>query len=361
MKRILLLICLILASASCQKKSSKTKAPAPYVELATATSKTVPYVIRTIGNTEAYQTVDIQPQVSGELTGYYFADGSDVNEGDLLFTIDPRIYEAELEEAQGQLIQAKSQLKYNEEKVKRYQELLPDDYVSKLDYDEYVSNAETSAGSLLQNKGAVGKAKVNLGYCTIVAPFDGRCGRHLVDPGNIVSQESKLLTVRMISPIYAMISVPEKYFYQLQQKEGLKVNISVIGNEQAKHSGTLDFIDNTVDKNSGTLTVRGVFKNEDKTLWPGQFLHAEIILYDIEDAVLVPEQAVNLDTRGTFVWVADPKTQTVEMRRVEAGQEFDGNRVIMKGVASGEKVVVNGQLGLKPGSHYQLKTEKKKT
>jgi len=156
-----------------------------------------------------------------------------------------------------------------------------------------------------------------------------------------------------------MISVPEKYFYQLQKKEGLKVDISVIGNEQKKHSGTLDFIDNTIDQNSGTLTVRGVFKNEDKSLWPGQFLHAEIILYEIPDAVLVPDQVVNLDTKGSFIWVADPKTQTVDMRRVEVGQIFDGQRVIMKGVKSGEKVVTNGQLGLRQGSRYQLKSEKK--
>ena len=359
MKKTILCLVLILICTSCEKKTTQ-KTTVPTVELGEAISQSIPYVIRTIGNTKAYQSVDIQPQVSGELTGYYFADGGDVEAGNLLFTIDPRTYEAELEQAKGQFIQAKSQLVYNEDKLNRYEKLLPDEFVSQLNFDEYVSNTKTSVGQVIEYKGAVDKAKVNVDYCTITAPFNGRCGRHLIDPGNIVDEKSVLLTINMITPIYAMISVPEKYFHEIRKynshsKEGLKVNISVIGNEQVKHSGHLDFINNTIDKNSGTLTVRGVFGNEDKSLWPGQFLHAEIELYEIPNAVLVPEQAVGLDTKGHFVWIADPKTQTVNNQRVTIGQNFDGRQVILKGVKSGNKVVTKGQLSLKPGSKYQVK------
>lgn len=353
---------MLLTLWGCGKEETKKTRPVPYVELGDAFSKTVPYVIRTIGNTQAYQSVDIQPQVSGELTGYYFADGGDVEEGDLLFTIDPRIYEAELEQATGQYIQARSQLEYNKDKVVRYEKLLPEEFVSQLDFDEYVANAKTTEGELVQYKGSVNKAKVNLGYCTIAAPFSGRLGRHLVDPGNIVTadQTQPLVTINMISPIYALITVPEKYFFDIQKyhqqaSKGLKINISVIGNEQVTHEGFLDFVNNTVDPASGTLTVRGVFRNEDKSLWPGQFLHAEIILYEIQNAVLVPEQAVNIDTQGHYVFVANPQTETVELRHVTIGQNFNRHQVIMKGVKAGEKVVTAGQLGLRPGSKYQLK------
>lgn len=356
---------LIAVFSACEKTKTKTK-PIPYVELGDAVSKTVPYVIDTIGNTAAYQSVDIQPQVSGELIGYFFADGQDVEEGDLLFTIDPSLYEAELEEAKGQYIQSKAQLRYNEDKVARYTPLVPEDYVSALDYDEYVSNVKEAKGMVIQSKGAVNKADVNLGYCTITAPFSGRCGRHLVDPGNIVRPEvgNTLVTINMISPIYAMISIPEKYFFDIMKynkkaEEGLKVAISVIGNENVKHQGRIDFVNNMVDSNSGTLTVRGVFPNKDKSLWPGQFLHASIELFEIPNAVLVPEEAVGLDTKGHYIFVADEKNQTVQKRSVTLGQNFNKMQVISKGVKAGEKVVINGQLGLNDGSKYQLKKQEK--
>lgn len=367
MKKILILSVILAIFAGCAKKQTKTR-PAPSVELGKAVSKTVPYVVNTIGNTMAYQSVDIQPQVSGELIGYFFADGQDVEEGDLLFTIDPSLYQAQLEQAKGEFIQAKAQLKFNEDKVARYTPLVPDDYVAQLDYDQYVSNVKEAQGTVIQSKGSVDQAEVNLGYCTISAPFSGRLGRHLIDPGNIVhpSDQTPLVTLNMISPIYAMITVPEKYFfeimkYQRTSKEGLNVEISVIGNEKNKHRGRLDFINNTVDSNSGTLTIRSVFPNKDKSLWPGQFLHASIELYEIPNAVLVPEEAVGLDTKGHYVYVADEKTQTVELRRVDIGQNFDRMQVIMKGVEAGETVVTHGQLGLNPGSKYQVKKEEPKS
>lgn len=364
MRKILLFTLSLLVLTGCGKKPTQPKAPAPFVELGEAISKTVPYVIRTIGNTKAYQSVTIQPQVSGALTGYYFADGADVEMGDLLFTIDPKMFEAELEQAKGEYLQAKAALGFSEDKVERYQNLLPDDFVSQLDYDQYVSDKKQAVGKLVQSKGSVDQAAVNLGYCTITAPFHGRCGRHLIDPGNIVSKESELLTINMITPIYAMITVAERYFFDIQKYSqkadgGLKVNLSVIGNDSVKHVGTLDFINNTVDQNSGTLTLRAVVKNEDRSLWPGQFLNAEIVLYEIPDAVLVPEEAVNLDTKGSFVWIADTETQTVTQSRVQTGQTFDNMVVVREGVKSGDKVVTSGQLSLRPGSSYQLKTEKK--
>jgi RND family efflux transporter MFP subunit len=362
MKKAVILIMALAVLSACEKKQEKAAKPAPFIELEDAVSKTVPYVIRTIGNTEAYQTVDIQPQVSGELTGYYFTDGQDVAEGDLLFTIDPDLYKAELEQARGQNLQARAQLKYSQEKLERYTPLVPDDYVSALDFDQFSSEVEEAKGEVLSTKGSVDKAKVNLGYATITAPFAGRLGRHLVDPGNIVHPEEKkpLVTINQISPIYAMISIPEKYFseimkYNQKSKEGLDVEISVIGNDEVKHKGRLDFIDNTVNPKSGTLTVRAVMPNEDKSLWPGQFLHAAIELYMIENAVLVPSEAVGLDTEGHFIFVADEDTQTVELRRVELGQIWDKRQVVMKGVKAGEKVVTNGQLALTPGSKYRLK------
>lgn len=219
MKRFYLMLLLCLAGCSDGNHADKKEKPPVNVVLAEAISKSVPYYVSAIGNTEAYSTVDITPQVSGKLTGYYFTDGQDVKKGDLIFTIDPDLYQAELEEAQGQLVQAKSNLDYQKQRVDRYKGLLPEDYVSKLDYLQYLSDAGTAKGQVIQYKGSVDKAEVNLDYCTIKSPIDGRCGRHLVDPGNVVraDQEQPLVTINQITPLYLLFTVAEKFLPMIQK------------------------------------------------------------------------------------------------------------------------------------------------
>ncbi len=359
------LLGMVLVVSACKTPEEK-KEPAPAkVVLSKAYSKTMPYVVRTIGNTSPFASVQVRPQVGGEIMGYYFEDGGLVDIGDLLYTIDPRPYEAFLEEALGQYEQAKASLAYNEQKVERYKGLLPEDYVSILDYEQYLSEKEISSGQVIQYEGAVKDAQVNLGYCTIYSPLKGICNRHTYDPGNIVTanEETPLLTINQIDPIYALFTVSEKYFpeiyrYHRKSEKGLTVVIRIMGEEKETYTGVLDFLDNTVNAATGTLLMRAIFPNADAWIWPGQFVHVDIQLYEISNAILVPELAIRRDVEGAYLFVAK-EDGTVQQQRVSLGQNFDGEQIIMEGVKAGESVVVQGQLALSDGSHYVIDTKKK--
>ncbi len=359
-----ILLSLLICLASCEKKQKTVAPPAPIVQLDKATQEMMPYILQTIGNTAAYATVNIRPQVNGQVTGYYFQDGGFVKKGDLLYTIDSDPYEAQLEQAQGLFQQAKASLEFNTQRVERYKGLLPDDYVSILNFIQYESDKEQAQGQVIEYEGNIKSAEINLNYCTIFAPFNGRCGKHLVDPGNIVSidQDQPLVVINQITPIYSYFTLAERFFPQLQKynKGGLPVHMRVVGDEEHTHRGWLDFVNNTVDSKSGTIQLRGIFDNEDLLLWPGQFVDVRIILYEIPDAIVVPDTAVQRDTKGPFIYVANTKDQTVEQRRVKLGQLIDQKQVVSEGIKSGETVVISGQLDLSPGSKYQLKEESKK-
>lgn len=355
-------LCLLLVMASCGQQKPEAKKPSPVkVVLSPAISKMVPYYVRTIGNTKAFASVNIIPQVDGQITAYHFTDGTDVSKGDLLYTLDPSPFEASLKEAQGQHKQAAASLSYQNEKVRSYQGLLSDDYVSKLNYDHYISDAQVAEGQVSQYAGAVKKAEVNLTYCTIAAPFDGRCGYHQFDPGNVVkaNQEKPLVTINQITPLYIYFTVAERYLpqinhYQSQSVEGLEVRFSIVGIEEKTYSAHLDFIDNGVDSNTGTILLRALIPNEDKKLWPGQFTHLDLYLYMIPNAILVPEQALAQDVTGYFLYVTKDD-HTVEQRRVTVGQRHGNNRVIETGVSKGEHVVTGGNNLLYPGAPYEVK------
>lgn len=352
------IILFLLLLTGCEKKEEETPRPTAYVEVAKAKAEKMPYQISTIGNTQAYATVDIRPQVSGELTGYYFKDGALVKKGDLLFTIDERPYQAQLEEAKGQYTQAKASLVYNESKVERYKGLLPEDYVSILNYQEYVSDALIAAGKVEQYDGAIKNAEVNLGYCTLNSPINGLLGRHLFDPGNIVTPDEKtpLVTIKQIQPIYSYFTIAERFFPELQKynQQGLPVEMHIVGDEKTTHHGWLDFVNNTVDSKSGTITLRAIFENKKLNIWPGQFAQVNIILYEIPGAVVIPQTAVSIDTKGPYIYIAK-SDKTVEQRRVKLGQVIGDQQIIEEGVKAGETVVTKGQIGLSQGAKYEVK------
>ncbi len=350
------LFCFLFLLGCTREPEKNNERPKASVTLAEAKCETRPYLIQTIGNLEAYASVDIRPQVTGELTGYYFKDGALIKKGDLLFTIDPKPYMAKLEEALGQLGAAKASFTFNQAKVEKYKGLLPEEYVSKLDYQEYFSNALIAESQVREYEGSVKNAKINLGYCTINSPIDGLLGRHLKDPGNLVTanQEEALVTIKQLKPIYAYFTLAERFLRQLQDfdTQGLEVTVNVIDQKRTQ-KGVLDFINNTVDSSTGTIRLRGIFDNEELTLWPGQFVDVAIKLYDIENAIVVPEMAVNLDSQGPFIYVAKGDF-TVEKRIVTLGQLQGDDRIIEEGIHCGEKVVIEGQLGLFSGASYTL-------
>ncbi len=360
MKKIMLGLC-ALCIFGCGSKKPEEKQALPEVKLAPVKVEKVSYYIDSVGNAEAFQSVEIIPQVGGKVLGYYFKDGGDVSKGDLLYRIDPSPYLAELEEAAGKLEEAQASYEFLTQKVERYKGLRPEDYVSELDYQQYVSQLKEAKGQVDQSEGALLKAKIELDYATITAPFDGRCGMHAYDQGSVVraNQEKALVTLNQITPIYLLFTVPEKYLnlireYQDKSEQGLQIMITPLDGKRSSEIAYLDFIDNTVDQNSGTVKLRGISDNSSKSLWPGQYLTFRLEVYDLGEKVLVPEGAVNKDTKGNFV-LAATKQNTAEIKRIELGQQHGPYFVVLNGLSKGDHVIVEGQSALKPGEKFEVK------
>lgn len=346
---------ILAALTGCSDSGTTETQPLPRVKVKKAITKTVPYVVRGVGNVQAKVSVQVRPLVTGQIVGIHFEDGQEVKVGDPLFTIDPRKYAAELEQAQGMKEQAEASLKYNEDKVKRYKKLLPEEFVSQLDYDQYVSNVAEAKGQVKEYEGKIQEAQVNLDYCHITSPIDGRCGKEQYWIGNIVkaNQDDALVTVNQIVPTYVLFNLSESSLYDIlkHQKEH---SLSVLAYPKVgaeAEQGTLEFIDNQVSTATGTVQMRAKFSNEDRMLWPGQFVQIEVVLYEIPDAVLIPTSAVQRDSKGPYVFIAK-KNQTADLRRVELGQQHGDLYVVDKGVSAEERVVVDGQLSLSQGSKF---------
>ncbi len=359
--RRLTLVLTALSLVACSKKEPPppTRPPAQ-VRVATATSRDMPYVVRTIGQVWAFNVVDIIPQVQGQLTGAFVDQGDYVRAGDLMFTIDPRIYEAELEQNRGRLEQAEASLRFGVEQVERFYELLPDGYVSKLDYEQYISQMQEAAGQVEEYQGAVQQAEVNLQFTNIVAPMSGQLGLRNIDPGNIVSPEetTPIITLNQIEPININFHIAERFLPMIQKYRAeapLEVVATVTGAEGKTFTGELSFIDNQINIPSGTILMKGAFANKNHHLWPGQFCDVQINLYTISDAVLIPTAAINIDTKGPFCFVLK-EDDTVEQRRLQLGQLFDTEQIIESGVKVGETVVTDGQMMLRPGRKVKVVT-----
>ncbi len=322
----------------------KKAAPAPptrSVLVAKVITKDAPVYLNEIGTCAAVETVQIQAQVSGQIESREFRDGADVKKGDLLFRIDPRPFEAALTQAQGQLAQAQAQLVLDQITLKRQQELRAKGVISPQDLDIAQATVKNDEAKVKSAEGAVAAAQVNLDYCTISSPIDGRAGLRNVDVGNVVSggtSGTNLLTIQKLDPIYTDFTVAETDLALVRQ-----------------HLGDLYFIDTAVQPGSGTVKARAVTPNPEKNLWPSEFVRVRFILDMIKDAKLVPSQAVQISQSGPFVFVVKPNN-TVDLRPVKTGQRQDGDlTVIENGLEQGETIVVTGQLALAPGSKVDPK------
>lgn len=348
---------LALAACSARKDEPKAKPPVP-VTVAAAARKTVPVQIRAIGNVEPYTTVAIKAQVNGQIARVHFREGQDVRKGDLLFTIDPRPYQAALKQAEATLAKDQAQAKYARDQVERYGALLKEGVVSQDQYDQVRANADSSAATIAADRAAVENAKIQLAYCYIRSPIDGRTGNLAVQVGNLVKANDVpvLVTINQISPIYATFSVPERDMVDLRRYlgKGIKVEAYVTGDEGKPESGSVTFLDNAVDTSTGSIKLKGTFANSSRRLWPGQFVSVVISLTDIHDAVVVPTRAVQTGQQGHYVFVVKAD-QTVEQRPVSVGVATNGETVIAGGVNAAETVVTDGHIRLVPGARVEVK------
>ena len=328
------------------------------VTVAPVTQKTVPIEVHVIGNGEAYSTVVVKSQVDGQLDHVYFREGEDVQEGDLLFSIDPRPFDSALKQSEANLARDLAQAKNAQAQAERSQKLYNDGLISKEQYDQFRSNAGALEAAVRADQAAVENVKIQLGYCSIHSPLNGRTGKLLVHQGNIVkANDTALIEINQISPLYVNFSVPEQYLGQIKQYQArgkLKVEAVPPQDESRPEQGLLTFFNNTVDSTTGSILLRGTFQNVEKRLWPGQFVNVILRLTSRPNSVVAPTQAVQTGQAGHYVFVVG-ENLTVESRPVVTGPTIGGETVIEKGLQPGDKVVTDGQLLLFPGAKVELK------
>jgi multidrug efflux system membrane fusion protein len=362
---ILALLFLAVFSSGCSNEKSKKPVSAPIpVIVSTATQKTVPVQLRAIGNAQAYSTVTVKSKVGGELVRVHFTEGQDVKKGDPLFTIDPRPYEAALKQAEANLQRDLAKAKSAAEDARRYESLIQRQVVSPQQYEKIRSDADALEATVLADRAAVENAKIQLDYCSIRSPIDGRTGSLIVKQGNIIKAEDiDLVVINQIIPINVTFSVPEQFLLEIKKYMAsgkLQVEALVPMNEAKPEKGVIAFIDNAVDSQTGTIRLKGTFANRERKLWPGQFVNVVLTLTTEPNAVVVPSQAVQTGQEGQYVFVVK-QDLTVESRPVVAGRTIGTETVIQKGLLVDEKVVTDGQLRLYPGAKVEIKTSNSAT
>jgi len=341
-------------------KQPAMMAPAVPVMVGKVSQKTIPVEVRVIGNGEAYSTVQVKSQVDGQVDRVYFQEGQDVKKGDLLFTIDRRPFEATLQQTQANLAKDTAQEKNAEAQAERNEQLFREGIISKDQYDQFRTNADALKAAVRADQAAVENAKIQLGYCSVFSPLDGRTGALMIHPGNVVkANDAALVVVNQISPLYVDFSAPEQYLTEIRRfmaADRLKVQASVPNDPLHSEDGFVSFVNNTIDANTGTVLLKGTFANPERRLWPGQFVNVVLTLTSRPNAVVAPSQAVQTGQQGQYAFVVKDD-HTVDLRPVAAGLTVGGETVIEKGLQPGETVVTDGQLMLYPGARVEVKSE----
>jgi multidrug efflux system membrane fusion protein len=349
----------VLLTACAKKDPPPMERPPSTVTVATAVAQDVPRYLDEVGHTVAREVVSIQPEVSGRITQIHFADGANLKKGDLLFTIDPRPFEAQLNAAQANLAQSKAALDFAHVEFDRVKDLVESKAIARQDYDTRKNAVDVGEAQVKQNEAAVESARLNLEYTSIHSPIDGRAGHRLVDSGNVVSANTTtLLTIQRMDPIYADFTVTEADFSEVQRnsaKHSLRVEVR-LPDDSKPEIGQLTFLDNTVQGSSGTVLLRATVPNGGEHLWPGQFVNVRLILAMLPKAVLVPAAAPQDSAKGSFVYVVKADS-TAELRPVKLGQRQGALVVIEQGLQPGENVVMNGQIGVMPGGKVKVVTD----
>jgi multidrug efflux system membrane fusion protein len=301
----------------------------------------------------------VKSQIGGTLIRVHFREGQDVNKGALLFTIDPRPYEAALKQAEANLAKDKAQLENARKEVQRYAELVKKGYVAQEQYDQISTNAASLDAIVNANIAAVENARLQLKYCYIYSPLTGRTGDLAANEGNLIkaNADTAMVVINQVQPIYVTFSVPEQNLSDIKKYMSagkLTVEAFLSKEDESPEQGVLTFVDNAVDTATGTIKLKATFANKGRKLWPGQFVNTVLTLTSQPDAIVVPSQSIQSGQKGQYVYVIKSDL-TVEDRSVAVGRALDGETVIEKGLQADEKVVTDGQLRLLPGAKVEIK------
>jgi multidrug efflux system membrane fusion protein len=367
--RVLAAAALALAlAAGCGRGDGPPAAPPPEVVVATARLGTVPDHREYVGNVRAVNRVEVRARVRGYLIAQRFTDGQRVAEGDVLFEIDPRTYEAALAEAKGQLARARAAAERAQRDFVRAQELHAQNVVSVSVLDQRRAERDASLAEVEAAEAAVRTAELELSFCTVRSPIAGRIGRALVDVGNLVGesgQDTLLAEIVQVDPIHVYFAPTEQERLHVERRArdgevpnertgAIPVRLVLGDGRPYPHEGVVDYVDPTVEPTRGTITVRALMPNPEGMLKPGEFVRAIAMLPDIPNAVLVPERAV-LDQQGGRYVLVVKSDDTVEQRTVSVGALHDGLQHVTEGLAAGERVIVDGVQKVRPGDKVVAK------
>ncbi len=345
--------------ASGRKPERKRKIQAATVMVAEVFHKDIPVELHAIGRVEPYARVTIKSRVNGELQRVHFREGQEVKAGDLLFTIDPRPFEAELQEARARLAKDVALAKKAEKDLQRNESLVKGGYVSEEQFEQTRANAEALKATIEADKALVERVQLELSYCQIRSPITGRIGRLQIDQGSMIkaNDDVGMVDIVQIMPIYVDFAVPELHLPDLkkyQAKGPLRVAAVIPSEDAPPEQGELTFMDNEVNQQTGTIRLRGTFANRSTRLWPGQFVKVILTLTTRTNATVIPYQAIQKGQSGEFVFVVKPDL-TVESRPVSVNITREEEAVIDKGLTPGEQVVTDGQIRLFQGAKVEIK------
>jgi membrane fusion protein, multidrug efflux system len=373
MRRLLLLTSILIAGSlggwllydrPVPQPAQAGAAPIPVV-VAIAATEDVPFTVNGIGNVQAFNTVTVRTRVDGELQQVAFREGQDMNAGDLLAQIDPRPYQAQVDQYEAQLQKDRATLENAKRDLVRYQ-TVGTLASTQQQIDTQSSLVDQLTGAIGTDQAQIDYAQTQLGYTRITTPFSGRVGVRLVDQGNIVhaADAGGIVILTQLQPISVLFTVPESSFDDLRRasalagEEGLMVNVSVPSDLVPRASGKLAVINNQIDVATGTLQLKATFQNEDRALWPGQFVRAKVVLRTVKASTTVPSAAIQRGSDGLNVYVVSSDLKA-QLRKVKVAFSFGERALISEGVNPGDKVVIDGQFKLKPGTAVTLASEPK--
>jgi membrane fusion protein, multidrug efflux system len=347
-----------LSPARSQTPPQARGAPAPPVTVATAVEQPMPVRIDTIGTVQVVANVAVKSRIDGYIESVLIHDGQYVKTGDVMFRLDSRAAQAQVAQFTAQLARDTAQLANAERDVKRYEPLVRKDFVSRQQYDTATTTADADRAAVAADQAMLDNAKVLLSYDTIVAPLDGRVGAITIKAGNsIKANDVPLATINEIEPIYVNFNLPESELPALRAamaKSQVPVAVRPQGDEGMPVEGSVEFFDNTVDVNSGTIAVRAKFANEDQRLWPGEFVNVSMTTRIDPNAIVVPPAAIQVGQDTDYVYVVKPDS-TAAYRPVTVARTVDDKAVVSKGLAAGERVVVDGQMRVSNGIRVDVR------